>query len=87
MVSLDSLLIRGRHASLSALPSRLLPVLRRYSAISPLLLRSGNIHVLALMRLVLLSQGFVAGLVVHVVVRDSPVLTLVVGYGLVFIIV
>ena len=42
---------------------------------------------LAPLRLVLLPQGFVAGLVVHIVVRDSPVLALVVGYGLVFILV
>ena len=42
---------------------------------------------LTLVRLILLPEGFVAGLVIHVVVRDSPVLTLVVGYGFVFIIV
>ena len=40
---------------------------------------------LALVRLILLPQGFVAGLVVHIVVRDSPVLALVMGYGFVFI--
>ncbi len=39
------------------------------------------------MRLILLPQGFVAGLVVHVIVRDSPVLALVARYGLVFVIV
>ena len=42
---------------------------------------------LALVRLILLPEGFVARLVVHIVVRDSPVLALVVGYGFVFIIV
>lgn len=42
---------------------------------------------LAPVRLILLPQCFVTGLVVHIVVRDSPVLTLVAGYGLVFIIV
>ena len=42
---------------------------------------------LALVRLILLSRGFVAGLMIHVVVRDSPVLTLVTGYGFVFIVV
>lgn len=42
---------------------------------------------LALVRLILLPRGFVAGLVVHIVVRDSPVLALVMGYGFVFIVV
>ena len=42
---------------------------------------------LATVRLVLLPQRFVTGLVVHIVVRDSSVLALVVRYGLVFIIV
>ena len=42
---------------------------------------------LALMRLILLPKGFVAGLVIDVVVRDSPVLALVMGYGFVFILV
>ena len=40
---------------------------------------------LALVRLILLTQGFVAGLVVHIVVRNSPVLALVMGYVFVFI--
>lgn len=39
---------------------------------------------LAPMRLILLPQTFVTGLVVHIVACDSPVLALVVGYGLVF---
>ena len=42
---------------------------------------------LAFVRLTLLPQGFVAGLVVHIVVRYSPVLALVMGYGFVLIIV
>ena len=42
---------------------------------------------LAPVRLVLLAQGFATGLVIHIVVRDSPVLALVVGYGLIFVIV
>ena len=42
---------------------------------------------LALVRLILLPQGFVAGLVIHIVVRNSPVLALVMGYGFVFIVV
>lgn len=42
---------------------------------------------LAPVRLILLPQRFATGLVVHIVVCDPPVLALVVGYGLVFIIV
>lgn len=38
-------------------------------------------------RLILLPQRFVAGLMVHIVVSDPPVLALVVGYGLVFVVI
>lgn len=34
-----------------------------------------------------LPQRFAIGLLVHIVVRDAPVLALVVGYGLVFVVV
>ena len=87
VVPLNSLFVRRRHTSLSALPSCLLSLLLRHRAVPSLLLRSSNIHVLAPVRLILLPQRFAAGLVVHIVVCDSPILALVVGYGLVLIIV
>ena len=37
--------------------------------------------------LILLPQRFVAGLLVHIVVSDPPVLALVIGYVLVFVVV
>ena len=37
--------------------------------------------------LILLPQRFAAGLVVHIVICDSPVLALVARYGLIFVIV
>ena len=88
VVSLNRLLIRRRHTSLSAFPSRLLLLLLlRYRTIPPLLLRSSNIHLLASMRLILLPRGFVTGLVVHIVIRDPPVFAPVVGYSLVLVVV
>ena len=42
---------------------------------------------LAAMRLILLPQGFITRLVVHVVIRDAAILALVVGDGLVFVVV
>lgn len=42
---------------------------------------------LAPVRLILLPQGFVTGLVVHIVVSNPAVLALVVRYGLVFVVV
>lgn len=87
VVSLNRLLIRGWHTSLSALPSCLLSLLLGNGAIPPLLLRSSNMHMLATVWLILLPRRFVAGLVVHIVVSDPSVLTLVIGYGLVFIVV
>ena len=86
VVSLNRLLIRGWHTSLSALPSCLLSLLLGNGAIPPLL-RSSNMHMLATVRLILLPWRFVAGLVVHIVVSDPSVLALVIGYGLVFIVV
>ena len=68
VIPLNGLLIRRRHPSLSALPSRpLLPLLLRgHGPIPPLLLRSSHIAPLPL-----LPQTFAAGLMVHVVVGDA----------------
>ena len=87
VIPLNCLFIRRRHSFLSALPSRtLLPLLlRRHGPIPPLLLRSSHIPTLPL-----LPQPFVAGLVVHIVVRDAAATALapVAGrYGVVSVVV
>ena len=92
VIPLNCLLVRRRHASLSALPSRLLLLLalrwRRHSAISPLLLlRTSSIDTLATAGLVLLPRALAIGLMVHIVIGDAAVLALVVGHGLVLVIV